>query len=106
MLPHVSKVIAEVNKDPRLVKLSELDGLRREICIRARLSDVVCALVSAQPSHSFTVIWRLPSILASQVIQALKQTEQSFFVKENINSLFVDDLQLYPSGIITFGSEL
>ena len=107
--PNVSKVIAEIDKNPCSVKLSELDNLRREICIRARLSDVVCALVKARPSHSFTVVWRLPSILAPQVVEAMKQTEQSFFVKEKINSLFVDDLQLYnncSSLIIAFGSEL
>ena len=51
--PHVSKVIAEIDKDPQLVKLSELDSLRRDICICARLSDVICALVSARPSKSF-----------------------------------------------------
>ena len=104
--PHVSRVLAEINKDPQTVKLSELDNLRREICIRARLSDVICALGGARHSHSFTVIWRLPSILTPQLIEAMKQTEQSFFVKEKINSLFVDHLQLYSSRIITFGNEL
>ncbi|MCG8626181.1 MAG: hypothetical protein MJE68_29815, partial [Proteobacteria bacterium] len=102
---YVSEVIAVINKDLQSVKLSELDNLRREICIRASLSDVVCALVSARPSQSFIVIWRLPSILAPQIIEAMKQTEQWFFVKEKINSIFVDNLQLY-SCIITFGSEL
>ena len=103
--PNVSKVIAKINKDPRSVKLSELDSLRREICIRARLSDVICALVSARPSESFIVVWRLPSVLAPQVIEAMKQTEQGFFVKESISSLFLDDLLLY-SFITVFGSEL
>ena len=105
--PDVSKVIAKINKDPHLIKLSELDNLRREICIRARLSDVICALVSVRPSNSFTVVWRLPSVLASQVIEALKQIEQVFFYKHDIKSLFVDDLQLYSESLInTFGSVL
>ena len=72
-----------------------------------RLSDVICALVSASPSKSFIVVWRLPLILAPQVIEAMKQTQQGFFVKEGINSLLVDDLQLYSAhNIPAFGSEL
>ena len=104
--PNVSKVIAKINKDPRSVKLSELDSLRREICIRAKLSDVICALVSARPSESFIVVWRLPSVLAPNVIKAIRNTEQSFFVEKSINSLFVGDLQVYSFHIVTFGSVL
>ena len=50
--PNVSKVIASINKDPRSCNLHELDTLRRKICIRARLSDVVQWLVSR--SHSLS----------------------------------------------------
>ena len=103
--PNISKVIAKINKDPQSCNLSELDALRRKICIRVRLSDIICALVSVSPSTSFIVVWRLPSTLALQVVEAIRQTERGFFVKEKIKFLFVDDLQLYSS-VIMFGNEL
>ena len=105
--PNISKIIAKIDKDPQLCNLSELDALRRRICIHARLSDVICALVSACPSKSFIVVWRLPAVLASQVRDIIKETEQSFFINESITSFVLDNLQLYSfHNIVTFGNEL
>lgn len=103
--PNISKIIAKIDKDPQSCNLSELDALRRRICICARLSDVVCTLVSARPSKSFIVTWRLPAVLAPQVIDTIKETEQEFFIDENISSFFVDDIQVY-NHIVGFGIEL
>jgi hypothetical protein len=44
--PNISKMIATIARDPRTCTLVELDAIRRHVCIRARLFDVICAVVS------------------------------------------------------------
>ena len=44
-VPNISKIVAKIDKDPKSCYLSELDALRRRICICVRLSDVICALI-------------------------------------------------------------
>ena len=52
-VPDVSKMMARITKNPQECKLSELDDLRKKICISMRLSDIICAMVSVKSSQSF-----------------------------------------------------
>ena len=94
--PKVSKMIAKIDKDPQLCKLSELDTLRKKICICVRLSDVICAVVSVSSSQSFVVAWRLPSVLAPDMIESLSEIDKNFFRIESIDLISIDDVQVYP----------
>ena len=78
-------------------KLSELDALRKKICISMRLSDIICAIVSVRSSQSFVVTWRLPSILTQVVIESLNRIDKKLFELESIESVSVGDEQVYPS---------
>ena len=95
-VPDMSKIIAKITKNPRECKLSELDDLRKKICISMRLSDIICAMVSVESSQSFVVIWRLPSILAQVVIESMHRIGKNFFKFESIESVSIDDKQVYP----------
>ena len=94
--PKVSKMIAKIDKDPQLCKLSELDTLRKKICICVRLSDVICAVVSVSSSQSFVVVWRLPSVLAPDMIESLSEIDKNFFRIESIDLISIDNVQVYP----------
>ena len=94
--PNVSKMIAKIKKDPRQCKLSELDALRKKMCISMRLSDIICTIVRVSSSQSFIVVWRLPSILAQNVIESIHEIDKKFFKLEGIDSVSIDNEQVYP----------
>ena len=96
-MPNVSKMVANIDKDPQQCKLSELDALRKRICISMRLSDIICAIVSVCKSQSFIVVWRLPSILSQNVIECICKIGKKFFKIENIDLISIDNEQVYCS---------
>ena len=103
--PNISKMVATIEKDPQTCNLLELDAIRRKICIRARLFDVICAVVSVKDSHSFIVTWGVPSVLAPDMIKSLKLADSSFFSKNDIHTLSVGD-KLVHSPLTRFSDKL
>ena len=89
--PNISKMVATIKRNPQTCSLVELDAIRRKICIRARLFDVICAVVSVKNSHSFVVTWGVPSILAPDIIKSLELADGSFFSENDIHTLSVGD---------------
>ena len=103
--PNISKMVATIERDPRTYNLLELDAIRRKICIRARLFDVICAVVSVKYSHSFVVTWGVPSILASDMIKSLELAHDGFFSENDIHILSVGD-KLVHSPLTKFSDKL
>ena len=103
--PNISKMVATIEKDPQTCNLVELDAIRRKICIRARLFDVICAVVSIKNSHSFLVTWGVPSVLAPDMIKSLELADGSFFSENDINTLSVGDKLVY-SPLTKFSDKL
>ena len=93
--PNVSKMVATIKRDPQTCNLVELDTIRRNVCIRARLFDVICAVVSVKNSHSFIVIWDVPSILAPDMIKSLELADGDFFSENDIRTLSVGNKLVY-----------
>ena len=93
--PNISKMVATIKRDPQTCNLVELDTIRRNVCIRARLFDVICAVVSVKNSHSFIVIWDMPSILAPDMIKSLELADGDFFSENDIHTLSVGNKLVY-----------
>ena len=103
--PNISKMVAKIERDPQTYNLVELDVIRRDICIRARLFDVICAVVSVKNSHSFIVTWGVPSVLAPDLIKLLELADGSFFSENDIHTLSVGD-KLVHSPLTKFSDKL
>jgi Ran GTPase-activating protein (RanGAP) involved in mRNA processing and transport/adenylate kinase family enzyme len=103
--PDISEMIATIKRDPQNCSLVELDAIRRNMCIQARLSDVICAVVSVKNSRSFIVIWGMPSVLAPDMIKSLELADDGFYSKNDIHSLSVGNKLVY-SPLTTFSNKL
>ena len=103
--PNISKMVATIERDPRTCSLVELDAIRRDVCIRARLFDVICAVVSVKNLHSFLVTWGVPSVLAPDLIKSLELADGSFFKENDIHTLSVGD-RLVHSPLTKFSDKL
>ena len=103
--PNISKMVATIKRDPQTCNLVELDAIRRDVCIRARLFDVICAVVSVKNSRSFLVTRGVPSVLAPDMIKSLELADDGFFSKDDVHSLSVGDKLVY-SPLTKFSGKL
>lgn len=95
--PHFEELKAVVYQNPRVYSMRELDDLRKNLCSETHLSQMVLVLKKVGRSNSFTVSWLVPSVLASQLIVSLSQISDTFYQKEFIYSISVNQQMLYCS---------
>ena len=95
--PHFEELKAVVYQYPKVYSLRELDNLRRNLCGETKLSEMVFILKRVGKVNSFSVSWLVASILVSELIESLSRMDESFYEKEFIYSISVNQQQLYFS---------
>ena len=77
--------------------MRDLDNLRRNLCGEPKLSEMVFILKRVERVNSFSVSWLVPSVLVSGLIESLRGIDKSFYEREFIYSISVNQQQLYFS---------
>ena len=95
--PHFEEVKAVVYQNPKVYSLRDLDNLRRNLCGETKLSEMVFILKRVGKVNSFSVSWLVASVLVSELIESLSRMDESFYEREFIYSISVNQQQLYFS---------
>ena len=99
-----TKLKAHIKEDPSTYTLQQLNTLRRKYCSKIGLYETLCVMIVAEEFKSFLVVWLVPSILVSMLLEATRCIEGSFFQRENILSLCVGERWLYNSILSSYSS--
>ena len=97
MPAHFEEIRAIVYQNPKIYSLRQLDDLRRNLCGETKLSEMVFILKRVGKANSFSVSWLVPSVLVSELIESLSRINESFYEREFIYSISVNQQQLYFS---------
>ena len=91
-----SRLRAKIDEAPTTFTLYELDQLRRRFYSKAKLANVVSIIVGLDETNSFIVEWLFPSALVPELVEAAKEIDFAFFLRERILKMTVDEKQLFP----------
>ncbi len=83
-------------EDPMECTLEGLDKHRTRFCSRYRLSEFVMILICLKPG-SFIVVWRIPTVLTSDITESIPQKNDLFFDEEKILSISVAGKLLFST---------
>ena len=95
--PHFEEIRAIVYQNPKVYSLRQLDDLRKKICSETKLSEMVLILKRVGKANSFVVSWLFPSVLAPELMESISRIDESFYEREFICSISVNQQQLYFS---------
>ena len=104
--PNFEVLKAKIGEDASKCTLERVNTLRKRFCAEVKLSEIIFCLIALEDSNSFIVSWLVPSILVPDLMESLRNVEESFFNMENIISLSVGNRLMYSLNLIMFGAEL
>ena len=104
--PNFDMLKAKIGEDASKCTLERINTLRKRFCAEVKLSEIIFCLIALEDSNSFIVSWLVPSILVPDLMESLRNVEESFFNMENIISLSVGNRLMYSLNLIMFGAEL
>ena len=92
-----SRLRAKFDDDPKTYTLEKLDFFRRKFFNHLRLSDFisVSVLMVLEPANSFIAAWFIPTAVVHELVEAVRQSDSTFFQIEHILELSLDERTLY-----------
>ena len=91
------KLKAEFRDDPMTYTLERLNKFRRRFCSQVGISEFIFCIISVESTPSFFITWIIPAAIIPELSEAIQQLHESFFEKEHIISMLMDQKQLHPS---------
>lgn len=95
--PNFEKLQMVIDQNPRTYSLRMLDKLRKRFCSETQLSEIVFILIGIGKANSFLVLFMVPSILGPTLEESVRGVDDSFYQKECIISISLNQQQLYLS---------
>ena len=95
--PHFDKLLMTINKDPGQCSLRMVNDLRKRFCSEVHLSDVVFVLIGIGKANSFLVVLMVPSVLGPKLVESIVGVDDSFYQRECIIAVSLNQRQLYLS---------
>ena len=84
-----------IDRNPHTYSLWELFDLRKKICIKAQMSEIVFTFAGSKVNaNSFIMMLTVPSMLVSKIAETLNQIEDGFYECEGITSALLNHQQL------------
>ena len=99
--PHFEKLRMVIDKDPGTYSLRKVDDLRRRFCSETHLSEIVFVLIGIGKANSFTAIFMVPSVLGPSLVESINGLDNSFYQRECVISISLNQQQLYLSVALT-----
>lgn len=86
----------------------DIVSLKNSICSEIDISrlDFALSQIRNPVSGSFSVIWLVPTFLASDLIKSASRISSTFYVRNSIKSLSIGNRWVYNIKLISFGSKL
>ena len=95
--PNFEKLQMVIDQNPGSYSLRMLDNLWKRFCSETQLSEIVFVLIGIGKANSFLVVLMFPSILGPRVMECVGQVDNSFFQRECIISISLNQQRLYLS---------
>jgi hypothetical protein len=95
--PHFDKLQMRIDKDPGKCSLRMVNDLRKRFCNETQLSEIVFVLIGIGKANSFILIFMVPSVLGPTIIDSISRVDDSFYQRECIVSISLNQQQLYLS---------
>ena len=95
--PHFDKLLMMIDKEPGKCSLCMVNGLRKRFCSEVHLSEVVFILIGIGKANSFLVVFMVPSVLGPRLVESVGGVDDSFYQRECIVSISLNQQQLYLS---------
>ena len=98
--PHFNKLQMVIDKDPGKCSLRMVNDLRKQFCSETQLSEIVFVLIGIGKANSFILIFMVPSVLGSKMVESISAVDDSFYQREGIISISLNQQQLYLSLVL------
>ena len=95
--PHFDKLQMVINKNPGKCSLRMVNDLRKRFCNETQLSEIVFVLIGIGKTNSFMIIFMVPSVLGPRLVESVGGVDDSFYQRECIVSISLNQQQLYLS---------
>ena len=95
--PHFEKLLMMIDKDPGKCSLRMVNNLRKRFCRETQLSEVVFVLIGIGKANSFIILFMVPSVLGPRLVESVGGVDDSFYQRECIISISLNQHQLYLS---------
>ena len=95
--PHFDRLQMMIDKDPGKCSLRLVNDLRRRFCSETHLSEIVFVLIGIRKANSFIIVFMVPSVLAPRLVESVGGVDDSFYQRECIISISLNQQQLYLS---------
>ena len=95
--PNFEKLQMVIDKHPGTYSLRMLDNLRKRFCSETQLSEVVFVLIGIGKANSFIIVFMVPSVLGPRLVESVGGVDDSFYQRECIISITLNQQQLYLS---------
>ena len=98
--PNFEKLQMVIDKHPGTYSLRMLDNLRKRFCSETQLSEVVFVLIGIGKANSFIIVFMVPSILGPRLVESVGGVDDSFYQRECVISISLNQQQLYLSAAL------
>lgn len=95
--PNFDKLQMVIDKDPGKCSLWTVNKLRKQFCNETQLSEIVFVFIGIGKANSFIVVFMIPSVLGPRLMEMINRVEDSFYQRECIISIMLNQQQLYFS---------
>ena len=95
--PHFDKLQMWIDKHPGKYSLRMVNNLRKRFCSETQLSEIVFVLIGIGKVNSFILVFMVPSILGPMIVDRIRRVDNSFYQRECVFSILLNQQQLYPS---------
>ena len=93
--PHFDKLQMMIDKDPGKCSLRMVNNLRKRFCNKTQLSEIIFVLIGIGKANSFILIFIIPSVLGPRLVESVGRVDDSFYQRERIVSIALNQQQLY-----------
>ena len=94
---HFDKLQMMIDKDPGKCSLRMVNNLRKRFCNETQLSEIIFVLIGIGKTNSFVLIFMVPSVLGPTIISSISRVDDSFYQRECVVSISLNQQQLYLS---------
>ena len=77
-----------------------VNDLRRRFCSETHLSEIVFVLIGIGKANSFIIVFMVPSVLGPRLVESVGGVDDSFYQRECIISISLNQQQLYLSAAL------
>ena len=95
--PNFDRLQMMIDKDPGKCSLWMVNNLRRQFCSETHLSEIVFVLIGIGKANSFIIVFMVPSVLGPRLVESVGGVDDSFYQRECIISISLNQQQLYLS---------